>query len=55
MVFLNIYTILFNVLNIHLKLWMGIIIVMLLPIVINMVLKKFNLQKDNIGNYMRWK
>jgi len=38
---------LFDYLNISIKLWLSIIIVMFIPIVMNLILEKFNLQKSD--------
>jgi len=38
---------LFDKLNIHIKIWLGIIIIMIIPIIMNLILEKFNLEKSD--------
>jgi len=47
------YFTLFSVIGISIKLWEAIIFVMVAPIIFNIFLQKFNLQKSDLNIYLR--
>lgn len=48
-----IYQTIFIKLNIYFLLWQGILIIVVLPIIINIILSRFKLQKDDIRIFFR--
>ena len=49
------FSLLFGLGNIEFKIWQGILFVMVAPIIINILLEKFNLQKSDMRQFLRWK
>jgi len=51
--FIQGYRIFFRWIGFELKFWMIIPVVFLLPIIINLILRRFNLEKSDITNYLK--
>ena len=47
------YNYIFTLLKIDIPLWLGLLFVMTFPIIINLILKKFNLQSNDITVFFR--
>jgi magnesium-transporting ATPase (P-type) len=49
------YAIVFSYFKVDLPLWFGILCVMVLPIIINLFLERFNLEKNDLRAFLGWK
>jgi len=52
-VLIKVYYFILDYFDIQFKLWQAILIIIVFPLLINIILKKFNLEKDNLTNIIR--
>ena len=51
----QVYNFLFSYLKLDLPLWIGILFVMIFPILINLLLERFDLEKNDLRAFLGWK
>jgi len=49
----QIYNYLFDYFSVIIKLWIAVLVIIIMPILINYILKKFSLEKDDLLVYLR--